>query len=267
MRPSSKLGCLVTVSQHFSTAEKRVEANYCLQRPGHLSVVNVPSTSWPPAAPPALAPSQLTNPFRLYLPSNPPPQDSEGERPSGSSARYLAACERTSPLGWLERTIRLGYAIQLATHASPGSGYSPHLSPMEESFRTRAVIAAHLVKVAIEPALLAEMSSGFYSLDFIVSKKRWGAAPHFGPALPEQAHPKLPFRIVFVAIDLKDTYSHVFHSPSTLAIPMVHIRGAGVQIQSPVLRSGRPSPHLYQTHGGCLSSPQRTECTDTQLSQ
>ncbi len=72
---------------------------------------------------------------------------------------------------WLTRTIRLGYAIQLARRPPKFNGVLETLVAVRNAPVLREEIAVLLAKDAIEPVAPAEMRQGFHSTYFVVPKK------------------------------------------------------------------------------------------------
>ncbi len=124
---------------------------------------------------------------------------------------------------WLTRTIRLGYAIQLARRPPKFNGVLETSVAVRNAPVLREEIAVLLAKDAIEPVPPAEMRQGFYSPYFIVPKKGGGLRPILDLRVLNRALHKLPFKMLthrrmikciqpqdwFAAIDLKDAYFHV----------------------------------------------------------
>ncbi len=72
---------------------------------------------------------------------------------------------------WLTRTIRLGYAIQLARRPPKFNGVLETSMAVRNAPVLREEIAVLLAKDAIEPVAPAEMRQGFHSTYFVIPKK------------------------------------------------------------------------------------------------
>ncbi|KAL0168810.1 hypothetical protein M9458_037032, partial [Cirrhinus mrigala] len=139
------------------------------------------------------------------------------------ATRLVAWLQLPSPLRWLIRTVRLGYAIQFARRPPRYRGVlSTTVHSDTQTAVLRAEIAVLLAKDAIEPVPPAEIKSGFYSPYFIVPKKSGGLRPILYLRALNRSLLRLPFKMLmtkrmltcirrqdwFAAIDLKDAYFH-----------------------------------------------------------
>ncbi len=166
--------------------------------------------------------------------------------------------ELPRPSRWLLRTIRLGYAIQLAQRPSKFRGIRFTSVLSKDAPVLRAEVAILLAKDAIEPVPPAEMKSGFNSPYFIVPKKDGGLRPILDLRVLNRALHKLPFRMLtqkrifqcvrpfdwFAAIDLKDAYFHVSIFPRHR--PFLRFAFEGRAYQYKALPFGLSlSPHVF----------------------
>ncbi|KAI7789533.1 putative NACHT [Triplophysa rosa] len=165
-------------------------------------------------------------------------QDPHVSSPEGS--RHSGSLPRLS--GWLRKTIRLGYAIQFATHPPKFQGILFTSVRGRDAPVHRAEVASLLVKGAIEPIPPAEMFSGLYSKYFIVHKKGGGLRPILDLRVLNRHLHKLPFRMVtqkrilasvrsqdwFMAIDLR-TRTSCLDPPSTSAVRRFAYEGRAYQ--------------------------------------
>ncbi|XP_019905069.2 uncharacterized protein LOC105026845 [Esox lucius] len=126
--------------------------------------------------------------------------------------------------GWLEVTLRKGYALQFHCQPPPFSGIvETVMSSPAKVAALQGEIADLLEKGAVSLVPLGQRERGFYSPYFLVPKKTGGMRPILDLRVLNNCVSKRPFRMLTtkrlmecvhpgdfcVSIDLKDAYFHV----------------------------------------------------------
>ncbi len=173
---------------------------------------------------------------------------------------------------WVLGIIKRGYAIQFTRRPPQFSGVVSTSVQSKNAYVLRAEVKNLLAKGAVEMVPPAQSVSGFYSRYFLVPRKDVGLWPILELRHLNRALMKRPFRMTtlkqilsqigpgdwFFSLDLKDAYFHIQVAPPSQTILEIRLRGSGISIHGPALRTVPGSSHFYEVHG-CSPLPSEAD--------